>query len=108
LKNKDIRSVALRLLSFREHSQQELTDKLRMRGFEHQDIEPLCEEFSRKGYLDDRRVAESFLASAVHKQDKGVTRLRQELKRRGLSNDLVDATLYHNALRIEQRMASNV
>jgi len=93
LKNKDIRSVALRLLSFHEHSQQELVEKLRMRGFPTEEIEPLCEEFSGKGYLDDRRVAESFLASALLKRDKGIIRLQQELHRRGINRELIDATL---------------
>ena len=90
LKNKDIRSVALRLLSFREHSQQELVEKLRMRGFPIEEIEPLCEEFSHKGYLDDRRVVESFLASALLKRDKGGIRLQQELHRRGINRELID------------------
>ena len=93
LKNKDIRSVALRLLSFREHSQQELVEKLKMRGFPVEEIEPLCEEFSSKGYIDDRRVAESFLASALLKRDKGGVRLQQELRQRGISRELIDTIL---------------
>jgi len=93
LKNKNIRSVALRLLSFREHSQHELAEKLRARGFPMEEIEPLCEDFSSKGYLDDRRVAESFLASALQKRDKGELRIQQELHRRGINRELIDATL---------------
>ena len=93
MKNKDIRSVALRLLSFREQSQHELVEKLRMRGFPIEEIEPLCEDFSGKGYLDDRRVAESFLASALLKRDRGVIRLQQELHHRGINRELIDATI---------------
>lgn len=63
-----------------------------MRGFPIEEIEPLCEDFSDRGYLDDRRVAESYLASALLKRDKGGIRLQQELHRRGISRELIDAT----------------
>lgn len=106
LKNKDIRSVALRLLSFREQSQQELVEKLRMRGFPMAEIEPLCEDFSNKGYLDDRRVAESFLASALLKRDKGGIRLQQELHRRGLSRELIEATLSSYRAEVDEGAAA--
>lgn len=90
MKNKDIRSVALRLLSRRDHTLWELEQKLRRRGFETQEIEPFCEEFSSKGYLNDRRVAENVLSSAVSSKSLGSNRLRHQLSNRGLEREVVD------------------
>lgn len=106
LKNRDIRTAALRLLSLREHSQQELTDKLRVRGFSMDQIEPLCQELLDKGYLDDRRVIDLHLAQALHKRDKGARRLRQELGRRGLSHELIDLALDSYSAQVDEGLAA--
>lgn len=74
----------------RDHTLQELELKLRRRGFQSEEIEPLCEEFSSKGYVDDRRVAENVLSSAIAAKALGVTKFRHQLRERGLDRDMVE------------------
>lgn len=104
--SKDIRSAALRLLSMREHTERELTDKLKLRGFSLEEITPLCEEFVRKDYLNERRLVESFFVSALHKRDKGSLRLRQELMRRGVNRELLDEMLYKYQSEVDESLVA--
>jgi len=43
----------LRLLARREHSQQELLNKLALRGFEQDDAQPVIDEMAEQGWQDD-------------------------------------------------------
>lgn len=105
-KNKDIRTVALRLLSFRDHTERELSDKLRQRGFALAEIEPLCAEFAQKGYLSNRRVAETFIEGALRRQDKGTMRLKQELKKRHVDSELVDEVIESYRQQVDEEQAA--
>jgi len=92
-KNKNASSVALKLLSLREHTCAELTRKLLQRGFSSMEIETVCDNFKERGYLNDNRVAEIFLAKALREKKKGPRRLRDELMRRGLEPKLGSCTV---------------
>lgn len=84
---------ALRILTRRDHSEAELRRKLFAKGFTPESAETTINRLKALGYLDDRRFARSF-ADYLLRSGKGVgARLQQELRRKGLSREVVDETL---------------
>lgn len=88
-----IYNAALALLARREHSQQELRQKLLKR---FSDSETLVQEtlarLEGEGYQSDLRYIEAYIRSRLNK-GYGAQRLRQELRLRGLAADLTDSAL---------------
>jgi regulatory protein len=87
-----IRHQALRLLAGREHSQVELERKLLARGYAAADLTGVLDALAKTGLLSDVRMAEAYVAGRLRK-GFGPLRLRQELRERGLDNDLIDPCL---------------
>ncbi len=90
----ELRERALRLLARREHSRFELTRKLGLAGFAHDDIDPLLDEFEEKNWLSDRRFAESWVAD--HRARAGSVKLAHDLRQRGVSDGIISDVLSDN------------
>ena len=92
-----IKGRALRYLSQREHSRTELERKLARHVEDTSDnsaaelVAHALDELAAHGFLSEARVAESVLAGAG--QRFGVRRLKQVMQSKGLSPDLVAATV---------------
>ena len=82
---KAIKEACFRYLMRREHSQQELLQKVSAKGFSQQDIVPVIEELIEQGLQSDARFAESYARSRVFK-GFGPLRIKVELQQRGVSN----------------------
>ena len=82
---KAIKEACLLYLMRREHSQQELLQKVSAKGFVKQDIVPVIDELIEQGLQSDERFAESYARSRVHK-GFGPLRIQVELQRRGVSD----------------------
>lgn len=80
------------MLALREHGRRELQHKLCARGYAEADIERLLEDLADRGLVSDRRMAETYVAERVRK-GFGPVRIRQELRQRGLAEDLIDHSL---------------
>ena len=89
---RDARLAAMRLLTRREHSCQELMQKLQHRGFGLELVKEVIDEFERQDLISDQRYAESYTRSRCGK-GYGPIRIGQELKQRGVDDDIIDATL---------------
>lgn len=85
-----LKGRALRLLAQREHSRSELATKLARHVQEGEDLDAVLRELETKGFIDETRVAESL----VHRRAArlGTQRLVQELRGKGVGEDLVRAT----------------
>ena len=85
-----LKGRALRLLAQREHSRSELAAKLARHVQEGEDLQAVLGELEAKGFISEARVAESL----VHRRAArlGTQRLVQELRSKGLHEDLVRAT----------------
>lgn len=83
----------LRLLTGRDYTVAAICRKLAARGVAEQDVEAVIHRIQREGWLDDRRYAERFAASAVASGRYYGARLRLEMRRRGFSADVVNDTL---------------
>jgi regulatory protein len=86
-----LKARALRLLSTREHSRQELQRKLARFEEMPGTLELALNELQARGFISEERV----LASVVHQRAGkwGQRRLRQELEAKGLDSEAVAQTL---------------
>ncbi|KAB2317819.1 recombination regulator RecX [Betaproteobacteria bacterium SCN1] len=89
-----LRERALGYLARREHSRSELTRKLEAAGFASEAVEPVLDEFEEKGWLSDRRFAESWIAD--HRARHGRIRLAYDLRQRGVNETLIETALAAN------------
>lgn len=80
---------ALRFLAAREHSRQELQVKLARYGDDASDIARVLDTLTAKGYISEQRVAEAVLHQRAPRL--GTARVMQELRRKGLSDEVVAA-----------------
>ena len=83
-----MRATAMNLLARREHSTQELRDKLLTRGFEDDEIVPALQTLSREGLLSDERFTESFIHSRMER-GSGPVKIRAELRQRGVTDEVI-------------------
>ena len=78
----------MRLLAGREHSRSELIAKLARRGFGAEELKPVLEDLVERGLQSDARFAEQFVAARV-RRGSGPLRIRAELRRRGVAEELI-------------------
>ncbi|WP_163834978.1 regulatory protein RecX [Spartinivicinus ruber] len=90
-----IRQAALRLLARREHSTQELKQKLKMRSFIGEQVSVVLDSLSEEGYLSDQRAAESIFRRCVEK-NLGPKRIQLEMQLKGIEQSMVEAVLEAN------------
>ena len=87
------KSVAVRLLSRREHSALEIRDKLTKREFEHNEIEQAIVELVQGGWLSDERFTEAYIRMRQLK-GFGPIRISMELNERGIKESIIDEYLH--------------
>ncbi len=80
------------LLALRDHSEKELLQKLRQKGFAD-GAEEAMEKLKSYGYLDDSRFALRFAQELQRIKHYGKKRIEQELYRKGISREVVSDTL---------------
>ena len=83
---------ALRLLTVRDRSVQELRDRLEQRCAQ-EDTEEALEYVARMGYIDDLRVAENHVRYRNRQRPTGNYLLRIELRNKGIQDDYIDKVL---------------
>jgi regulatory protein len=86
------RNIAMDLLARRDHSRKQLREKLRKRGFDSAEIEAALDGLQRDRLLDEQRFADSYMYQRVNK-GFGPLRIRQELRERGVSSEVITALL---------------
>lgn len=87
-----IKTICLRLLARREHSQQELRDKLALRGFDRRQTQWVVDGLIRQGWQSDQRFAESYARYRIRK-GFGPRIIDYELQRHGIQAIDLDAVL---------------
>ncbi|MDR6213853.1 recombination regulator RecX [Paracidovorax wautersii] len=99
-----LKGRALRLLAQREHSRTELQTKLARHVQEGDDLQAVLDELQAKDFINPARVAESVVNRRAGRL--GHQRLAQELRSKGLDDDLVRATLGRLAGTEQERAAA--
>ena len=88
-----IKSDALRLLSFRPRSEEELRQRLKLKKHPAPLIDEVIGTFKRQGVLDDTKFAKLFAESRVYSRPAGKKNLELDLKKKGIPQALVQETL---------------
>ena len=89
---RDARLAAMRLLTRREHSSQELKQKLQRKGFDATLVEKVSDDLRKEGLQSDARFAESYMRSRCN-NGYGPVRIQLELKQRGVGAEVIAATI---------------
>ncbi|WP_347988915.1 regulatory protein RecX [Methylomonas sp. AM2-LC] len=84
-RNQKITQICMRLLARREHSQRELLDKLALRGFKRQEVEPILKEMIAQNWQNDSRFVECYVRQRIA-DGYGPLRIRYELQQRGIDD----------------------
>jgi regulatory protein len=85
------REAALRLLERSRRTRQDLTRRLRDKGYAAAVIEGTLERLAAVGLVDDVEYARAYLAGRRHRRPAGRRRLEQELRVRGVAAEDVAA-----------------
>jgi regulatory protein len=100
-----LKSRALRALSQREHSRAELLKKFTDYESSPGELNAILDELERKGFLNEERHAQSLARQRSEKH--GVSRIRQEMKSKGVPAPIAEKTLealQHNELERAQAL----
>ena len=89
---KNIRDICVRLLSRREHSQQELLDKLAIKGFDRTETQLIVDDLATEGWQSNQRFAESYSRYRI-KKGYGPIKIICELQQRGIDECDLDEVL---------------
>jgi len=95
LKNKDAsraREYVFRLLKSRMRTEHEICQRLKKKNFSDNVIRQVIVYFKKLRFIDDKEFAGLWLSSRL-KKPLGFRRLRFELKRKGLKNDLIEKSV---------------
>lgn len=79
---------AVSLLSRRMHSRYELFQKLNGK-YTGDEAEYACSRCEELGLLNDESFAELYADELLRRKSMGVTRIKQELRRKGIDNDII-------------------
>lgn len=88
-----IKSDALRLLSVRPRSIEELRKRLLLKRHEPQSIEEVIAAFKQQGLLDDDKFAQLFATSLVYSRPASKKRIGIQLKQKGIPDKVISETL---------------
>jgi len=82
--------LALGFLSYRPRSQAEVARRLRQKGFCEPVVERVLQRLSQAGLLDDQAFARYWIDNREQFKPRGIRALRQELRQKGIPDDVVD------------------
>lgn len=83
------RGIALARLTVRAHSVQELRQVLAKKGTPTETIDALVERFCEVGLLNDESFAEAWVQSRLTHRGASARVLRQELRAKGVGDDII-------------------
>ncbi len=88
-KPKSPRDRAIRLLTTRDRTIEELRQRLLKEGFSQQEVEEVIVWCSEIGYLDDQRTAKQWVDNRNRFRPTGKHGLRMELRNKGVHEDTI-------------------
>ncbi len=87
------RERALLLLDYRARSRAEISERLMRAGFEADIIEELLKRLENAGLINDEQFSRAWVNHRLTGKGMGKTRIRWELKRKGVSNEAAEEAL---------------
>lgn len=90
---KRVKQKAFSYLARRDHSEKELSDKLRRKGFREPIIIGLIEDLKQSQLINDGTFSRQFARNKIIQKSIGRRELAFSLKQKGISKDILEATL---------------
>lgn len=87
------KDYAIKLLGFCDRSEKEIREKILKKGYSETECEEaiaFCREY---GYIDDGRFAEHFVHDATALKKYGKTRIRAQLRQKGVDEAVIEEAL---------------
>ena len=85
--------AALRLLTHRARSRDEVRRHLERRGFAAAEVGAALDRLEGMAYLDDREFARTWVIERIRLKRLGPRRLRAELVKKGIAQEIIDLAL---------------
>ena len=82
--------AGLRLLSYHDHSEKELINKLVQKGHKFENAVSACEKLKEFRYIDDERFAENYANNLIDRKGMSIRGIKNELFRKGVSREIAD------------------
>ncbi|MGB2698024.1 MAG: RecX family transcriptional regulator [Candidatus Zixiibacteriota bacterium] len=92
-KKRKAKEAALSLLSYRARSENEISQKLKKKGYDQNSIKEVIADLKRVNLLDDYEFACLWIKDRLRNRPRGVALLRQELKRKGIEKESIEKAL---------------
>ena len=89
----ETKDKALRLLTFRAHSEKELADKLKHAGAAEENIEKTLDFCRRYNFVDDEKYALSKAKDLKNLKKFGRRRIAEELRAAGIAQEYIEESL---------------
>ena len=84
------RSYVLWLLTIRQRSKKEISDKLKRKDYGEEIIKNIIRELEKSGLIDDRKFSLSWVKSRLETKPAGKNLLKRELLSKGIDRNLAD------------------
>ena len=88
-----IHNQIYRWLARRDHSILEVFEKCLQKGYPENEIHSALEVFQKKGFLDDKRFAELFVADKFNIYNWGPLKIHKELAQKGVKKQYINDAL---------------
>ena len=96
------RNNAYALLRQRPRSEHEIRERLKLKGYSEAVVEEIVELLKKAGDIDDTRFATLWVESRMHMNPAGDVVLKHELRSRGVSDAIIEATLTEKAEKYDE------
>lgn len=100
------RECAYRLLKYRERSEKEIRDRLKVKGFSGDICGKVVSELTEMGYIDDRRFANMAAENIIKFRPGGLMFVRSALRSKGISDEIIDAVISDIKASYDERSAA--
>lgn len=98
-------NTALRVLTRRDHSKHELSQKLKARGYAEEVIDEVVSECERFDYINDERTAQVFIRQ-LQRKGYGRKRIRSQLNLKGLRGIHIQGVLSKSISEADERQCA--
>lgn len=93
---------AYALLRQRPRSEYEIRSRLKLKGYSETVVEDVIALLRKTGDIDDRKFAEIWVESRMHMNPAGDVVLKYELREKGVSDSIIEATLSEKAEKYDE------
>ncbi len=93
---------AYALLRQRPRSEYEIRNRLKLKGYDESVIEDLVSGLKQAGDIDDLKFAKLWMESRMRLNPVGDVVLKHELREKGVSDSIIEATLNEKAVKYDE------